>query len=789
MTDPAALRHVALLSVTPSAFAQIRLRSDAPVLTLGLRDIVAAIDRCRGMHTLCIRTTDGAFWAQLSAREFLDRARVVLAITGVALSPAPAVLLEILASGKHSGVKIELPVATARPAPPQGISAPKCWRVPHPYCFDSRLFWPSPAVTTLNTELFASPALMSLIEACRNTRAIAVPPLLGTVPLLHAALQRAPFLFFLLASLASNRVRARWTSQRLSIAAPHVWAYALHMLLLRAVDIYWTTDALAAHGVTGIPGLRVSPLPTPRIFCMLPTPAPEDASKYVVPEIHSQSMMSSTANMSRIERPIALTANFPRALHLSDGWMELETAEIAVAASRGNCEGVVSQIVYDTTDKRWFLVTEFSLDEFIESRGDHTLVVPIESRRVCRRLGFFRENCAIPPGSVVLETREWSADIGAPVVAGIRMMLVDLAPGEYVDQARRLSRDHTPERWWPLVSSRLLLHPLRSEVTDVYASGHWWRCSKPGPSVCLDPDPSLEEVRTVLGFQIKHASVTSPPATGLWLCSPPVFASMPAPVPRWHQCRLGCQRCSVSNAVAFSGDAAVVCRQELACVLWWHWHRFAEHMLCESDRATELGTRWFQLECLDLHEALASAAPAPPPPAPAPATVPVVKVTPVLRLSTGGRNGVTLRDGSTWDVNSIVAECCGPKLQPLEAHVIYLLWCINDDSAKEYDRWVRVGQKLYLLDPDSSVFKFAWQWWSRKYGDNKYAEDKDFGAHNTKWEKLGSMRGGAADLSRCMLGLASAAKSAQQGKLVYTRELVTRAINEFWDDGQRWWPT
>lgn len=790
MTDPAVLRHVAVVSVSPGAFAQIKLHATPPLMVLTLRDIVAAVDRCRGMHTLLVHTTDGQFWAQIDAHVFLDKACTVLSLPSSI--PLPARLMVALGDMRLASATIELPALSSPPSLADSVPAVRTWRAPHPYSFSSALFWPTPAVHPLADDLFASPAMGALIDAVRQAtppQALPVLPI-NSPATLHAALLRCPFLFFFLAALCNSRVRSRWLTTRHLVGSPQLWAYVMHTLLLRCIDVFWPTDAVAAHGMTGVPGVRVIALPAPRIFCLQPKPIATQATPLITEGTTHSMLSAAAAPPIEVPHPMALDATFPQTFRVTDpcGWQRLDSAPLALAASR-HAEGPPSQVVYHSTDRVWFLVAETALDDFIASQPPHTLLVPIESRRVCRRLGFFRENQPLPDGARVLATQVWCKEIGTPVVAGLRMTLVDLAPGEYVDSVHRLSKEHTPTRWWPLMSSQFLLHPLRSTHRDVWANGHWWQCSRPGPSVCLDPDPPVEEVRAVLALQARHAQPSSAPATGLWLCTPPVHASFPSPAPRWYHCRLGCTKCNISNAVAFSGDGALLCRQELACVLWWHWQRFAEHMLCYSERAEELGTRWFQSECWALSEVMA--APAPPASPPPPPSVQRPTPLPVLRLSGTGGGGrasckVTLRDGSTWDVNPVVKQCAG-ELDPLVAQVVYLLWCINDNTAYDYSSWVRIGMALHQLDPESTTLRHAWQWWSRKYGSDKYHEDTDFTADNAKWDKLSSGARAGADLSTCLLALAAQAKRSCGGTLTYERTQVAKALAEFWEDGHQWW--
>ena len=823
--DPVALRHLAVVSVTPGAFAQISLRKDPPVLVLTLRDILHAVDRCRGMHTLVVCTNDRRHWATLPVHQFMDRARTALGMQRSNSMPTLAALLTTLENRRLVSATMELPALDAQPPPPASLPAVRHWPAPHPYAFSSQLFWPSESVAPLGTVLFGTQALAAVADACRRSEVRdALPQLFGTPAALHALLSRSPFLPLLLAALATPRVRSRWVDARMVVGTPQLWAYVLHQLLLRAVDMYWPTDTLAARGIVGIPGLCVQPLPASRLVCMqLKEPVSSgpircewtlDGTTTTLSQIESSER---SAAVEPVCHPMVLNATFPHRIRLDAQclWMPLDSHQMAAAVSSAHT-GLPSQVVHDYTRDRLFVVAECALDEFIASRGnDAVLRVPIGLRRVCRHLAFYKESEPLPAGACVLLTRQWHAAAlgGAPFVDGVPLVLVDLAPGEHVDRHARLAPDRVPRRWWPLVSADTLLHPLRSapESHRLKVNGHWWCCSQPGAAVCLDPEPQLDELRATLGLNARHSPPYAAAPTGVFLCAPPALAAMPAPVPRWHRCRLGCRSCAVSNAVAHSGDSAVLCRQELACVLWWHWQRFAEFILCVSPRAATLGPQWFQLECWALKDALACGADqlrAVTPPlrssldAPLRSSSSVTGAAQMLRTSSCSidstqqlapyRSAVKLRlrDNSEWEVSAVVSAAaarCTNDMEPLLAHTVYLLWCINDSSAQEYGSWVRVGRQLYQLDPDSGELRFAWQWWSRRYGGDKYKEERDFATGRQKWDQLASSGGNGGELAMCMRVLASMAKRAGGDTLTYARDAVDRALTDFWDEGRAWW--
>lgn len=797
-----ALRHVVTVSVTPGAFAQIKLAATPPVLVLTLRDIVLAIDRCRGAHTLVVRTADGTHWASVEQHHFMNLARNALGMQHSNVMPQLNRLVLLLGNTRLASVTLQLPAVTARPEPPVSLPALRQWAAPHPYAFSSKLFWPSPSVGPLETDVFGSQELAAIAEACRRADAPADQlRIFGPPAKLHSILARSPFLPLLLAALANARVRARWVTARMVVGSQSMWAYVLHTLLLRCVDTYWPNDAVAARGIAGIPGLSVQPLPAPRLFCMH-TPSAPQASEEQRQVVRYESTLDGTISLPPSDplvavNPMALDVTFPLVVRLTpeQPWVRLESRAMAVAASR-TATGLPSQVVHDRAHNQWFAVAECALDEFIDAHAPGSLQVPIESARLCRRLAFYRETEPLPVGAAVLASRVWPVGSQPPLVDGVRFSLVDLAPGEYVDRRERLDADRVPRQWWPLVHSSMLIHPLRSapESACVRANGHWWRCTQQGPSVCLDPQPRIEDLRTVLGFAVRHSVPSTAAPTGVFLCNPPALAALPQPVPRWYRCRLGCNACSVSHAVAHSGDSAVLTRQELACVLWWHWQRFAEFILCTSERADQLGPRWFQLECWALRDALARGAAVSRPVEASPPSPPINKSLTASMDSTvqpvaWRGSSVLLRDNTQWDVNRVVVAAAGTQLEPLEAQIIYLLWCIDDASAQEYQSWLRVGMQLYRLDPDSDTLRIAWQWWSRKYGGDKYNEDKDFGENRRKWDQLGSAngRGGGENLARCMLSLASMAKKAAGGTLSYPRDRVDRALREFWADGRAWW--
>lgn len=773
MSSPADLRHVAVFRLsTMSERRRALLHSNAPAIELILREVVLALDRCTGMHTLLLCTEDRAHWSVIAAGEFVRRAKDALRLSIGARPPNTAELLAAIGSVRLADVRLQFPALRERPCPTVP-APPRVWIVPHPYCFQSQLFHPSSCVAELRDELFASTQLATLADACRqNERPTAGLRAFAPTPAaLHAWLTRAPYLFLFLAALGNAAVRRRWLDQRMVVGAPQMWNYLLHSLLLRAVDIYWPTDALAAHGIAGIPGLSCVPLPEPRLAMLH-----HDASPEAVTPVPAA---------AAVAHPMALGLDFPQQVRITADqpavW--IDSPMLAVAASR-TYTGLPSQLVYNFTRQRWALVAECALERIIDDFSGEVLVVPVEQRRVCRNLEFYAADETLPADARVLCVRCWPVDVGAPIVdCNVPMVLVERAG--YLSSPSQIASGRCPSEWWPLVAADLLLHPLRGAADSqlLWADGHWWRCCDPGPSVCLDPTPTRESLAAVLAFADAHALAGTPVPTAVFTCAPAAHAAHAFPVPQWYRCRLGCAKCPLSAPLARTGDSAVISRRELALVLWWHWHRFADYLLCVSRRAETLGRDWFAADCWLMKDALATGRTNMP--AAAPLAQPKQAAAPVA----GRHTSVQLRDSGQWEVNGSVARAAAETngMQPLAAQIVYLLWLINDGSARNYKSWEYIGYLLYTLDSESTLYELAWRWWSRKYAESSYKES-DWTGPRRKWTQLRSVRdlGNGQDLQLSMRKLAGIAKHAAGGRLHYSPDGILRALREFLQECREW---
>ena len=741
------LRHVTRFIVPDAAF-------HADTVSLDRAAMLAALDQARGVHHLVISDAQGLRGTAIATAELRQRCATLIADLPSGQAP-PQRLATMAAMARHAEpLSLDVRPLHFVTIPPAATAQPDRWTMPHPYSMDPALFWPGQCAATLAD----TSTLLSIVDACQRWRhGQPPPPLAAMFPTAHAAhqaLTAAPWLPFLMCALASRRVRIAWLRSPMSVGCAEAWALLGHQLLLRAVDYYWHSDAEAAHALAGVPGVRCRRLPAQRVQLLGrraadPTPPSKTVSVADTFDGRLVDRLSSATGVGDIN-PLQVSRSFPSVVRLTTEtpWAEMVSAD-AAAIGAASQTGLLGQVVHCRVTARWYLVAECMLDTFIAANSGGSLCVPVEPRRVSRRLVVVAPNDPVPAGAQRLHRG-----------------VVDLTPGEWAE-----SPSHLKEPFWPLHASHLLLHPLRSapESRRVRAGAHWWDCSRPGPSLCLDPMPRADDLAAVLAFQLHHAPNALAP-TATFQVSPPTAAAMPAPVPGWWRCRLGCSRCALSQPVAQTGDSALVCRHELACVLWWHWQRFAEWQLCDSPRAADLGEHWFRLELFALSDALVEARRAATPPLSA------------------WRNGSAhqFEDASQCDINRTVeAVASDSGVSPLLVQCIYLVWLINDTAARRYDQWQRVGSLLHQLD-SGDEHRLVWHWWSRKYGGDKYcARDFAPGPYG-KWSVVAPRHAGErGTTSDCVPFLAGMAKTAQGGQLRYVDAEVRQALDDFQQERAR----
>ena len=745
-------RHLLVVHVQSSLADAIH----SSLIVITRRDIVTTIDQCREAHSILFVSADRTKCASILVADFMMKCRQLLNLDSTSVQK----LVAMLKSTTGIGLVIELPAHDIKTftLPEIPLQSPAVWRYPHPYSFASKLFWPAPCAELL----LANPALPGVEEACRRAAASKPSDLFDGAGQLHSVLTENPFLPFFLAALANNNVRNRWKQPRMQLGSATTWAYILYRLLVEAVRFYWTNDAEAADGVRGIPGLQPRPLAVPRLNYLLSSDNnPNLVQTYV--RFESTLGFSPRVNEPTPAHPLGLDKSFPYAAHITHtkSWIRLPSMEIALRVASAHT-GLIGQIVRLRDADQWYLVAECALDEFAALYPEDGLIVPIETQRVCRKLLFFGENEPLPAGSVVLERGEWSSLDGLAdfYCRGNTYLLVDLEPGTFFSRPAELDNKRRPLLYWPL--NQHMLHPLRSAPgsTRVLASGYIWDCSLRGPSVCLNPPPLIDSVRTVVSYQLHH--FPSSTLTHVYLCSPPAMAAMPMPLPSWCQCRLGCTSCSIKQPVAVSGATALICREELPCVLWWHWMRFAEWMLCWSDRAEQLGVHWLRDEFWKM-KAIEAAV-----------VVPTTRVASVIQQPQP--QGVVSR--GKWEINKKVVDAAnrrGSGVEPMIVQILYLLWCISDDTCSTELGWFSVGRSLREIDQDNDLIHDLWRWWSWKYGKQTYLPQKDFNGTNGKWYKI-TPRSQDQDLA--LATLASKAKKAR-GTLCYDSKEIDAAIDDF----------
>lgn len=777
---------VAVLRVTLTPFMLIKLRGSL-VMTLSKREILIAVDRARSMHKLLFCTPDQTYWALLETKEFMERVRSIIKFGQSERMPTVAQLITHLNSSTF-GSALEFHATTTKPELPLGRACE--WTIPHPYNLDVNLFWPSECAELIKRSFDLD--AIGLSDAPQDPFSLS-----NTVKIFLA---ESPFVLLFMAALSCATVRTKWIESRMNVMQQSVWSYLLHVFLLRAIDMYWKTDAAAAIGISGMPGVCCILLPEPRLVCLANRQEDPPLTSTIVRYESTLDGFSSTGVSSSITSELSdmlwIDRSFPLVVRIDQHtpWREFPTVDSLSAANR-NYTGLISLMAVDSTKKRWFLVAECALDLFISMHPP--CFMPIEKTRVCRQLAFYREDETPPVGATILSTHERISMLGDLFVSGTKYALVDLAPGQFVDSHTRLPKERIPASWWPLTSVSELLHPLRTspQSHEIYANDRWWKCNGRGPSVCLTPDPQIESVRSVLAFQLSHSTPSTPAPTSLFICTPPSMAAFPHPAPKWPTCRLGCAKCHTTSSIARCGDGALLCRQELACVLWWHWHQFAERLLCWSSRADELGERWFRHECWRLTDRQPRPAASAKIKAPTPVSLDSMvidstspqqnKVNSALKYSNGSSTTITFRDNSTWEIpKSIATANDQQRISPLGAHVVYLLYHISDTTAQDYNQWVRVGRMLRTIDVASTELRFAWRWWSRRYGGSTY-KDSDFDPSSAKWEVLGT-NGDTQQIAKSMLALVGMAKKVQ-GSLTYADSTVQRVFAEFWQDGTTWW--
>ncbi len=538
------LRHTFVFRVPDAGFAQVELLKPYPEIVVSGAHLLSLIDRCRGME-LAVLTT-GSHYCLMPVKALVDQClRAAQLGSGFSVPDLKTLVQRLYVN--HRGNILPVVRFPARPGFPSHIPAPvgappRQWLLPHPGAL--QMFWPTDVVAPLSALLRTEP-FGALQDVCRRTHAPpAIPLVLDRPQTVLAVVEHAPFFPLLCAALANPSVRRKCLPTRVSLPGQSFWALLLHVLLTRAVDILWPTDALATHGLCGLLGVRAMPIPTHRLISvqtMEAVRAPVSADPLVAFETTLDGPVLPAETV-----PHKGLMCLPRARYLSlrveDEWHALPHRSF-VQTAETHYVGQPAQVLFVPERDQWFLCPEHRLDDFFLAYSDHTVQVLVDEHRVYRHT----------------DNRWYACPSAAGATAGELRTVTEVAQ---------------------------LPHPLRSRHSNPLVafradgSAARFQCDHPGASVCLDPPLSDGGVQDVLSFAALHMRATAPVNTAVFACTPPQYAHFPPTLPTWQPCRIAmCMRCRPQRtALALNGDSALVSRQELPLVLWWHWYTFAEHI-------------------------------------------------------------------------------------------------------------------------------------------------------------------------------------------------------------------
>lgn len=751
--DPYHLRRTLVFRVPNTGFSQIELLKSQPEITITPRIALALLDRCRGMDTVVIVTENGSHHVVVPCPTFVTScSRMMHAET--ATTPDLSRLLNALHRLSKGGMTMQPMKFQATPGGVPPTLAAKSdqtpqWLLPHPRVLLDNVWWPTDVAGSLEN-FFQRPVLGALQEASAWRPSItSVPSVFENLKAVLSVATNAPFLPFLCAALANDVVRQQCVPANVRLPRAPFWTLLLHLYLSRCVDVFWPTDALAVHGIGAL--VTVHPLKSPRLLALElldEVKAPVDREPLVRFESSLDGpVVPPSAHASDEPQLMCVSRVHQISIEIADEWIPLLSGAF-VQSAETHCRGALSQTLYLPDSDQWFMCPEHRLDDFFFAYADTRVQVMIDEHRVYRR----------GPG------QPWWA---SPSAAGVR-------PNVLMDV--KVTRD--------------LPHPLRSEHPEPMrarcADGTMARflCDSAGPSICLDPPLDPDAMQDVLSFAALHTRPTTPVNTCLYTCHPPQYAHVPSTMPPVQSCRVsGCSRCRrFVTPLALNGDSALISRQELPLVLWWHWHRFAEDALVSSSRAQDLVRRWLVPQCHRLQTLLATSMQnhrdSQPVVTPVHHKASSHNATPTAsalrRPSSSSSNHHKFSDGTTWDLNRIVcAEAKRMNLSSLDANVVYLLWSISARSiASDYNSWLRVGMLLYEIDAEQ--FLSLWRWWSWRYGDpESYSGLRDWQA---KWSALRSSK--SKGPREAMLSLTNMAKKCNGGTLSFEPSRVRAALQD-----------
>jgi len=769
---------VAVFTYCPSFYTALFAKNRIRLPTL---DVVRAVDKCRGgVRWITLRAMEPPSGPSvtLTTASFIRLVRAFMRLPAIADAPS----LGELCAATSNAPFLEIVLPTVVPTP---VPALVRWTVGVPRALDIISFHPG-AIVSRMTNFFASESLVSLERQCGDTRAQTGYPceMFTMQSEVLSICAHAPLFPLLLAGLANTRVRDSLL-RTLRLATPvlpsaRFWSTLLYVFLRRAVEVAWSTDAEAASMLAADDRVVVIPLGCSRLDVLgaSKTEASPPTSLNSSMSLHYDDSFDALSTSTDVARPCIGIDEPALPTHIRIGreeqWREIPFNTWGEEMLHHT--GYPLQALVLMNDMRTFLCREDCIDQFIAHFATR-VAVPIEPRRVCRRLVFVDAAADVPVGAsrvVLLNTSKPPTQ------------LVEW-PGYVRNYAtlRRLYADVVtvwPRILWPITSAQDILHPLRSAcgyTPLVVATGltttSRFVCGYIGPSRELDGLPSRETLADILAFNAVHAPATAPP-TALFAISPPCSASQPNAVcAAVVGCRMGCMACGSRDAACVRGTSALVTRGELHNVLWWWWHEFAERVLLGDERKADLGARWFVHEARAVHALIHAAR---------------RKYPSALHTAPKPRAGsvlLMLRDDNNWSISPEILSCPLREqagLTALEANVVVLLFHINDTSACGRNSWIEVGFRLYAIDPDNATLERAWRWWSRRYGGDSYDNDKWDGPRR-EWTRLHSRKERTLSAVGALKWLTSRANQ-MAGHDVCKSDQVPRVLQTFIEETSEW---